>query len=562
MNSINYKEPVPLNIIEDDILLQRFKEAGMYYEKDLIENEISEDLLNMVSSQVAAQYHVIPVNQEKDELLLVSDHSDALQNLGILSELLHMPVNVMLADADNIAEALNHYYGISNYSQVGSGAEITLNSKEEIESSPLNDTLDRILQRGAEMEASDIHIKRYGTAETGGGMYVWMRVNGDIIDVTRDFPISFQDAPNFVNIVKNRDTTQKAESQSSLMPNNGAFEFTRGNTLIRCRLVTVPDGMREEKSEKIDIRLMPQLRKRVSLNELYFNNEKTGTHDLAAIENILMKSAHGMFIASGPVGSGKTTSLYAQMGYLWEEANAHGHLQHVFTIEDPIEIRDMRYTQTQVRKTQDELTNLTALDLLDAALRADPCVLLFGEIRNEIEAQAAMRASQTGLKMFSTVHAADCAKTILRLLNLGVDKFSMLAEMRFIICQRLIPVLCPNCSQPHVLTDMEKMILSEAELAELTSSEGKVRELGSPEARARCTNKHCKHRGYIGRIAVPEYITFNDDIRDALLHQNDFHSVNSMLEQNDFTSMWKRGFNMVKLGNAQLYDVLMHIGKE
>ena len=339
------------------------------------------------------------------------------------------------------------------------------------------------------------------------------------------------------------------------MPNNGSFKLQKGITTVRCRLSTVPVGSASDLVQKLDVRLMPQVNKRVSIDKLFFGN------DLETIRNVLYKSSSGMFLNAGPVGTGKTTSLYAYIDYLWNLAQQRGSVLHVYTIENPIEIADERYTQVQVRETDDEATNLTALKILDSALRSDPDIILFGEIRNNLEAEAAMKASQTGLKMFSTLHAGNCNKAILRLLNLGINPFAMLSEIRFILCQRLIPILCPDCSHPHVLTDQEKAILTEEEISLLTSPGSELRERSKPTEWGKCRNPNCVN-GVLHRLAVPEYIVFDNDIRDALLHQNDFHSVNELLKSHGFQSMWEKGLMLVRNGKSELADVINHIGKD
>ena len=532
---------------DSDVLISQMKNAGQFYEENLVEKKIPEDVLQLIPGELAGQHHIIPIEFDSSGiLLLATDLSETLQSPLNLERVLGRSIHLFLSDEINIQSALSEYYHISNYNQARSAS--LSNVQSDVANSPLQKKIDEILQYGASVDASDIHIKPFNK-----GIYVWMRINGELKDMTNKFGLSADDGDTVSNIIKGRDTSSNADSGKKTMPNSGAFVIQRAGIPIRCRLATVPDGPQTDMVQKLDIRLMPQVRKRISLKTLYFGD------DLETIQNAIYRSSSGMFINAGPVGTGKTTSLYAEIDYLWNQAVKREKLIHVFTIENPIEIRDERYTQVQVRETKDADNNLTALVALDAALRSDPNIILFGEIRNNVEADAAMKASQTGLKMFSTIHAGNCVKTILRLLNLGVDPLSMLSEMRFVMSQRLVPLICPQCSHKHELTDQERRILSKEETDRLSSME--LRERGTLDERAHCNNEHC-HDGIIQRIAVPEYIVFNNAIRDALLHQTDFYSVEKLLRSNNFKSMWDKGLTLVETGQAELADVINIIGKE
>ena len=534
-----------------DVILNALKSAGQYYDKDLVAEEIPQVLLDCVPVNLVSKFQVVPVGIEGDRLVLVSsDDNSTLQNLGMLEESLGRPIELLLTDEENLRRGLQKYYDLSIYSRSRRGS--TKSYRGEAENSPIQRKADDILTQGVDMDASDIHIKPYSD-----GIYVWMRINGDLRAMTHRFDFMAEDGDMLANVIKGKDESSNADSANKLMPNNGSFKMQQGLTTVRCRLSTVPVGSASDLVQKLNVRLMPQKNSRVSLEELFFGS------DLETIKNVLYKSSSGMFLNVGPVGTGKTTSLYAYIDYMWKLAQEWNRVLHVYTIENPIEIVDERYTQVQVRETDDEATNLTPLKILDSALRSDPDIILFGEIRNNVEAEAAMKASQTGLKMLSTLHAGNCHKAILRLLNLGVDPLAILSELRFILCQRLIPILCPDCSRPHVLTEQEKAILTQEEQAFLTpfGQESHLRERSKPSEWGKCTNKHC-HNGVLKRLAVPEYIVFDDRIRDALLHQNDFHSVKELLREYKFKSMWDKGLILVKAGQAELADVINHIGKD
>ena len=336
------------------------------------------------------------------------------------------------------------------------------------------------------------------------------------------------------------------------MPNEGSFFTTHGAQEICGRMESRPIG-NEGEWQYINLRLLPQAgvnshAKR--LDDIGYTKE-----DLEVIKRTLYKNATGLFINSGPTGAGKTTSLYAQIYYVLDTA---GEQLHVITIDDPIEIREERFTQVQVRKAINEAISLTDNKILTASLRADPDIILYNEIRDSQGATVAMQASTTGHKVFSTVHASDCIRTISRLLDLDVSRSTLLSELRLIISQRLVATLCPYCSVPHELTDEERGVLSEKEIHYLMEGGG-IRQRGNPEAVRLCP--HCNH-GITGRTAIAEYVVFNTDIRDALLHQKSFADIQSTLRRFGYKSMWEKGLEMVKHREIELSELIRVVGKE
>ena len=187
---------------------------------------------------------------------------------------------------------------------------------------------------------------------------------------------------------------------------------------------------------------------------------------------------------------------------------------------------------------------------------AERSIITYGEIRDSADAQVATHACQTGLRMFSTVHAGDCIRTVNRLLDLDVSRMSLLEELKLIVCQRLIGLLCPKCSRPHKLTEQERQVLTPEEIEEVETFG--MRERGSVAARKACT---CQD-GLVGRIAIPEYVIFDNDLRNALLHMDSFDAIPKLLKEHGFKSMWEKGLDLVENGQAELSDVIQKIGRD
>ena len=536
-----------IDFLKEDPMITHLKEAGLYYSEDLSDVKIPPEILETVSKELATHYRILPISQDADgTLTLVTDSSESVKHEALLKRKLTHPVRLLFTSEDNLRPALRSLYDIQSFRFNAFSNKMDALSEENV--SPLRKKVNEMLLMLADNNGSDLHVLPYSN-----GVYVWMRINGRMQDFTDYFNFLPQDGPILVNIFKGLDTSNNADASITNMPNSGSFQITHKGIDIDCRLATVPVGSAIFSTQKVNVREMPQHRELVALDKIYFGD------DLKAIRRTLYKGGSGLFLMSGPVGTGKSTALYAQINYLWELEEKRGYRLNVFCIENPIEIRDERFTQVQVRLAQQEELSLSAPKALKVALRSDPDIILYGEIRDSEDADVAVKASQTGLKMFSTVHAGDCIRTINRLLDLDVSKMSLLAELKIIICQRLIAMLCPYCSHPHVLTDQEKTILTDKEIEFLSSPEAHLMERGTEQERKACP--HCND-GIIGRTAVPEYVIFDNELRDALLKMNDFHTVQSLLKNHGFVSMWEKGISLARAGRAELADVIAKIGKD
>lgn len=528
------------------------RRAEMWFEKSLVGLKLPKDLIALVPGDIALQYHIIPVKLNKNDLDVVTDNVSVLQDYDQLQRTLKRDFHVKMTSGENIKQALAVYYADASRNRTSTRVERIQKEQNSADSTaPLRRKIDDLLNFCIDMGASDLHVLPYSD-----GIYIQLRINGSVIDYTDKFSFLPSESTAVVSILKGFDTGNNADATNNLMPQHGSFERTRNKVIIECRMETVPVGGRvgEESRQKVNIRFLPQGQKLKTLDSIY-----TGD-DLHTIKQVLYRGGSGLFLNAGPVGTGKSTALYAEIDYLWKLAQQEGHQLIVYTIENPIEIRDERFTQTQVRYASDERTNLTPEKLLASSLRSDPSIVLYGEIRDAGDADVAMKASQTGLKMFSTIHAGDCVRTINRLMDLNVSTMSLLAELRIIICQRLIGTLCPECSQEHHLTEEEREILSDEEIKYLERPDVHLRERGNAQRRAACQNPNCKD-GITGRVAVVEYVVFDNDIRDALLSHNDFHTIQQVLKKHNFHSMWDKGFRLACQGKMELSEIIQKIGK-
>ncbi|MGM0557937.1 MAG: ATPase, T2SS/T4P/T4SS family [Myxococcota bacterium] len=331
--------------------------------------------------------------------------------------------------------------------------------------------LDAVAER-----ASDIHLERYDE-----GVRVRFRIDGELVDMAH-YNIRPDELRGLVNIIKINAGLDIAERR---LPQGGRFRRRSGGKTFDLRVQTQPTLH----GEYAVIRLLPQDQRILDIQELGF------PPDVARDYRRLLDSPGGMILVVGPTGSGKSTTLYAGLQVLAADAS-----RKVITVEDPIEYSIAGVEQTQARPQ----IGFAFSDAMRSFVRQDPDVILVGEIRDGETALEAIRASQTGHLVLSTLHTNDAVDVIQRLLDLGMQPNSIASELIAVIAQRLAKRICKNCKEP---ADPEPEILAELYPDETPDAFECYRGQG-------CSV--CGGRGTRGRIAVIEYLRVREDMRKAI----------------------------------------------
>lgn len=531
---------------DPDYYYNRMKDLGLVFEETLSEMDISSDLLDMVPKDIAVFYEILPISYENGVLTVVTAKDSTIKQKSVLVDKLQSSVRIMITSEFNIRKGIMKFYNVDDVSHRNA-----FNENMTTVSSALKMKLDTIIHDAAVEKASDIHI-----LPTGGGLTINFRINGHLIDKSSVYQIKKEDMDSFTNLIWQCDNKLQYKKN---MANDGSFSTIVNGIVYFIRISTIPVASLnpDDNWHKSVLRLLPQDRSTQSLIELKYPDDV-----LHAIRRTLLQNATGMILMAGETGSGKTTTLYAMID---EQLQLKGEMQNVCTIENPVEIHDNRYTQCQVRTATEENISMTPTKILQSLLRQDPDIILYGEIRSRDDAEKTIEAATTGHKVFSTVHASNCVSTIVRLLDLGVPRSSMLGQLNMIISQRLLSPLCPDCSKPHILTDIEKSVLTKKEVEAFTLGingvQPNLRERGSDLDISRCQNKSCRN-GYLKRQVVPEFIEFDDELRDALMSSAaSFTATQNVLKERGFKSMWDRVFKSVFYGKIELREALMKIGR-
>lgn len=537
-----------MEFITDESLKQKMIDKGKYIDASLVKLNIPANIVALVDKNIAQKYKILPFNyDEEHQTLYIVCNEDALLEQDeiedIFSTKLNATIKLVLTDNYNLKEALKYYYKVDLNTQ-----SMTHEVQENIEdNAPILNKVKNIIADAIEFGASDIHFLPY-KFNNRYSIKILYRINGKNVNHSADYDFTENEIPRISMAIKRLDTSASSDMLRKNMPNKGSFltKDKLGND-VDVRISTMPmvSGM-----EKVVLRLQQFLSKQKTLYDIGYLSK-----DIDIIKNQLKICPTGLFIITGPTGSGKTTTLHAQIGEVVKNADYE---KIVVTIEDPVEIYNPNYCQVQIHETEDNATNFSSQKALQVILRQDPEIILYNEIRNKTDAETVIQAGATGHQVFTTLHANDCITAISRLLDLGVSKVSLLNQVNLISSQRLIGILCPHCQREYKLSESDKILLSEEEYNRLSTID--LKQVGTVEQRNNCP--HCNHTGYINRIAIVEYVLFNDDLKDILYHTSSMKEIKEVLKKNKFISMWEKGLDYVVAGKTSLIELYNQIGNK
>lgn len=537
-----------MEFITDESLKQKMIDKGKYIDASLVKLNIPANIVALVDKNIAQKYKILPFNyDEEHQTLYIVCNEDALLEQDeiedIFSTKLNATIKLVLTDNYNLKEALKYYYKVDLNTQ-----SMAHEVQENIEdNAPILNKVKNIIADAIEFGASDIHFLPY-KFNNRYSIKILYRINGKNVNHSADYDFTENEIPRISMAIKRLDTSASSDMLRKNMPNKGSFltKDKLGND-VDVRIFTMPmvSGM-----EKVVLRLQQFLSKQKTLYDIGYLSK-----DIDIIKNQLKICPTGLFIITGPTGSGKTTTLHAQIGEVVKNADYE---KIVVTIEDPVEIYNPNYCQVQIHETEDNATNFSSQKALQVILRQDPEIILYNEIRNKTDAETVIQAGATGHQVFTTLHANDCITAISRLLDLGVSKVSLLNQVNLISSQRLIGILCPHCQREYKLSESDKILLSKEEYNRLSTID--LKQIGTVEQRNNCP--HCNHTGYINRIAIVEYVLFNDDLKDILYHTSSMKEIKEALKKNKFISMWEKGLDYVVAGKTSLIELYNQIGNK
>ena len=342
---------------------------------------------------------------------------------------------------------------------------------DEQDDAPIVRLINAVLAEAIREGASDVHIETFEKL-----LQVRFRVDGVMREVVQPKRAL---APLLVSRIK---VMAKLDIAEKRIPQDGRIALRIGGREVDVRVSTLPTG----NGERVVLRLLDK-----QAGALQLPNLGMDADTLARLRGVVA-SPHGIFLVTGPTGSGKTTTLYAAMGELNRDS------VNILTIENPIEYSIAGIGQTQVNEKAD----MTFARGLRAILRQDPDVVMVGEVRDLETAQTAVQASLTGHLVMSTVHTNTAVGAVTRLVDMGVEPFLIASSVVGVLAQRLVRVLCPACKVAAEPDALERRFL--AECADAT-----------PIYRANGCDE-CGRSGYKGRTGIYELVVLDDGLRELI----------------------------------------------
>ena len=444
--------------------------------------------------------------------------------------------------ADDIADAVDDFFGVNNVGLGKSTEEILYEMKTDTFAEPSDQQSDEseihendnivvqlvnnIIWDAAKLNASDIHIE----PSLEGDVLVRYRIDG-IMSRAHMFPRKFRDAfTSRIKIIAGLDIAERRKPQS------GKIRFKKlGTRDIELRVETYNTAAG---AEDIVMRILSSS-KPLPLEELHFS--KYNLNEFIRLIN----QSYGILLCVGPTGSGKTTTLHSALKYLNREDTK------ILTAEDPVEITQDGLRQVQVNPR----AGITFASSMRSFLRADPDVIMIGEMRDLETASTAVEASLTGHIVLSTLHTNSASETIIRLIEMGIDHYSFADSLLGILAQRLVRSLCPKCKQRIELDSTEIDILRQ-EYGVSNLFEEVLKRYGNviyAANEAGCD--HCRGKGYKGRIAIHELLSATDRIKEAIYHKATASQIRDIAIKDGMILLRQDGIEKVFSGKTTIEEI-------
>ena len=488
---------------------------------DLNTYPIQPEALQLIPESMARRYNVIPLTISNNSLLVGMAEVDNILTLEALTAQASMRIEPVLAPVDKIHQAIDRNYKaygeiekqFSHPAPPSSAKGKT--TVRDVSEAPVVRALDLMVEEAVKKRASDIHIEPQEDR-----LRVRYRIDGVLHD-TMSLPLSAH--TSIISRLKILANMNIAEHK----PQDGQFSAKVRGREVDIRVATIETAY----GEMGVLRILDKSFAALSLSELGFLPASLGQYEQ------MLKSSFGMIIASGPTGSGKTTTLYASINDLDCKERK------IITVEDPIEYRFKDINQIQVNPR----AGLTFASGLRSIMRLDPDVILVGEIRDKETAEIAVQAALTGHLVLSSIHANDAVSALFRLLDLGVGLFLISMAVIGVISQRMVRRVCPHCKCPSPAP-------APAQLAYFNE----LNEMRDQFLYGSGCNS-CADTGYLGRTAAFEILTMNQEIRSSLLDGVNAEQLRAKAEEAGTVSMWRDGMLKVQAGITTPCEVLRSI---
>jgi len=464
-----------------------------------------------------------------DRIVMVTYDPFNLLAKQAASQAIDLPIEWRMASRTRVLQGIQKLYGVGadTFEQILAGREgdtSFMDMKEEVnvldeddEEASVVKFVNTILRQALNQRATDIHVE-----PLENNLRVRYRIDGRLQEVP--VPENIKALQSMV--IARLKIMSRLDIAERRLPQDGRIGLELEGRSIDVRVATIPTV----EGEQVSLRL---------LNQEKFSITKLGLepHVRTTIESLL-KMSNGIILITGPTGSGKSTSLYAFLSEL------NTPFRRIVTVEDPVENKLEGVMQIAVKPE----INLTFAAGLRSILRADPNVVMVGEMRDLETAEIAIRAALTGHLVFSTLHTNDAIAGITRLVDMGVEPFLVSASVRAFLAQRLVRRLCKRCRKP-VSHDREYL----DSIGFPSSRNGGGGQIFMINERG-CD--HCNHTGVLGRLAIYEIAVLTQGVQDLIVKRASESDIRAKAIEEGFIPMRQYGFKKVLDGETSIEEVI------
>ena len=521
-----------LGLVRPDQLLRALADQYGLEFLDLDHIDIDRTLAQMVPEPLARRHRALPVTRDGDFVVVAMANPSDVIALDDIRSIIRQPVRPVLADPGQVLSAIARSSQGDEQVQAAIRLAVADTGDVEVESdqrvvtvgaddAPIVRFVDLMIGKALQERASDIHVDPTATS-----LRVRYRIDGVLHEIMDPPKTLHAGIISRIKVMANVDIAEKR------VPQDGRISMVIAGRAIDLRVATVPTVYGEAAVMRI-------LRRDDGMGAI----DDLGMHPT---EFERFKSAFtrtwGILLVTGPTGSGKTTTLYSALKELNDPS------RNIMTIEDPVEYRLEGIKQVQVNNR----AGLTFARALRSMLRADPDIVLVGEIRDKETATIAVEASLTGHLVLASVHTNDSSSTPIRLIEMGVEPYLVTAGLRGVLAQRLARSLCTTCKKPHHL--------SPAQAEGVGIPETLLDGTGGFDCFAAEGCDKCGGTGYKGRFAVNEYLEVDETIGQLILERASSKAIERLAVDRGMFTLRTAGLHKVAEGLTTIEELLRCIG--
>jgi type IV pilus assembly protein PilB len=519
-------------LIEDKLLTEEqfvgtlAEQLGLEF-VDLATYPVDPAAAALVSENLARRYLAMPIGWWEGRLIVAMADPSNVFAIDDIRTLTGAEVRQVVVTAEAVTAAINKYYrkdseaehvsaeAAANSAPMDDDRDRLSNIKEVREDAPIVRLVNLLISQAITDHASDIHVE-----PTGKDVRIRYRIDGVLHEVMRS-PRNIQNG--MISRLKVMADINIAERR---IPQDGRISTTIDGRQVDLRVATLPTV----NGEKVVMRILDKNQAELRLSELGFEASNMRRYEQS------YNKPYGTILVTGPTGSGKTTTLYATLNILNQPS------KNVITVEDPVEYQLDGINQIQVNNK----AGLTFASALRTILRADPDIILVGEIRDRETATIAIEAALTGHLVLSTIHTNDASTTPNRLIEMGVEPFLVGSALDCIVAQRLARKLCDRCKQPFPVEE-DKLAAMGWDVSGVAVPEQFFRSVGC---------QVCGKTGYKGRFAVHEVLNVNEDIERMVVEHAHADEIRKAAIADGMLTLRHAGLMGAAAGITSLDEVL------